>query len=316
MEKFETPPDSPPIIVIDPDDQPMWSSTKTVAPTPSSAIVQLPISNNFHIKGTHMQMIRDNKFDGRISSDPHRHVADFLEINSLFQYGKNQDEEVMLRTFPFSLSREAKTWLNELDEGTITSWNKLREAFISRYFSSTKFRRLLNEIQSFHQLGYETFVDAWLRLKEMIHTYYGHGLTKGTIIQIFYHGLDDPTQGILDAGGIFLYKISNEAFKTLDDKVLLKLDFSGESQNDPNQKVVVSAGGSNIDSYHAILSEMFEALATKIDSEFLTIKKELKEMRDGRRDNHTSQIFMSDDTPMCDSMEANYVHGYHRGYHD
>ncbi|GJS68751.1 hypothetical protein Tco_0683316 [Tanacetum coccineum] len=201
MEKFETPPDSPPIIVIDPDDQPRWPSTKTVAPTPSPAIVQLPISNNFHTK-------------------------------------------------------------------------------------------------------------------EMLRTCYGHGLTKGTIIQIFYHGLDDPTKGILDAGGIFLYKIPNEAFKILDDKVLLKLDFSGESQNDPKQKVVVSAGGSNIDSYHAILSEMFEALATKIDSEFLTIKKELKEMRDNRRDNHTSQIFMSDDTPMCDSMEANYVHGYHRGYHD
>nr|GEZ21390.1 hypothetical protein [Tanacetum cinerariifolium] len=28
MEKFETPPDSPPVIVIDPDDQPMWSSTR------------------------------------------------------------------------------------------------------------------------------------------------------------------------------------------------------------------------------------------------------------------------------------------------
>ncbi|GJY78012.1 hypothetical protein Tco_0483813 [Tanacetum coccineum] len=78
MEKFETPPDSPPITVIDPDDQPMWSSTRTVAPTPSSAIVQRPISDNFQ-------------------------------------------EAVMLRTFPFSLSGEAKTWLNKLNEGTITS---------------------------------------------------------------------------------------------------------------------------------------------------------------------------------------------------
>ncbi|GJS14884.1 hypothetical protein Tco_0409356 [Tanacetum coccineum] len=29
--KFETPPDFPPVIFIDPDDQPMWSSTGTVA---------------------------------------------------------------------------------------------------------------------------------------------------------------------------------------------------------------------------------------------------------------------------------------------
>nr|GEU44261.1 reverse transcriptase domain-containing protein [Tanacetum cinerariifolium] len=120
MEKFETPPDFPPITVIDPDDQPMWSSTRTVAPTPSFAIIQLPIFNNFHIKGTHMQMIRENQFDGRIWSNLHRHVAKFFEISNLFQYGENQKEAVMLKTFPFSLSREAKIWLNELNEGTIT----------------------------------------------------------------------------------------------------------------------------------------------------------------------------------------------------
>ncbi|GKC98552.1 hypothetical protein Tco_1168827, partial [Tanacetum coccineum] len=119
--KFKTIPDSQPITIIDPDDQPMWSSTRTVAPTPSSVIVQIPISSNFRIKGTHMQMIRDNQFDGRIRSDPHRHIADFLEISNLFQYIENQEEAVMLRTFPFSLSGEAKTWLNELDKGTITS---------------------------------------------------------------------------------------------------------------------------------------------------------------------------------------------------
>ncbi|GKC10295.1 reverse transcriptase domain-containing protein [Tanacetum coccineum] len=134
----------------------------------------------------------------------------------------------MLRNFPFSLSEEAKDWLNELDDETITSWNKMRETFISQYFSLAKFKRLLNEIHSFHQLGNETLVESWLRIKEMIHTRYRHGLTKSTIIQVFYHGLEDPTQGILDAGGIFLYNTPNEAFKILEDKVLLKLDFSKE----------------------------------------------------------------------------------------
>nr|GEZ95817.1 reverse transcriptase domain-containing protein [Tanacetum cinerariifolium] len=90
MEKFKIPPHYPPVIVIDPDDQPMWSSTRTIAPTPSSAIIQLPISTNFCVKGTYMQMIRDSQFDGRIPSNPHRHIDDFLEISSLFQYGGNQ----------------------------------------------------------------------------------------------------------------------------------------------------------------------------------------------------------------------------------
>ncbi|GKC99035.1 reverse transcriptase domain-containing protein, partial [Tanacetum coccineum] len=235
-EKVKTPPDSPLITVIDPDDQPMWSSTRIVAPTPSSAIIQLPIHNNFVIKG------------------------------------ENQEEAIKLRTFPFSLSGEAKIWLNELNEGTITAWNEIREAFVSRYFSLVKFKRLLNKIHSFQQLAHETLIDAWLLMIEMLCTCYGHGPTKGTIIQIFYHGLDDPTQGILDTRRIFLYKNPNEAFKILEDKVLLKLDFLKESQNNPNPKTVVSADGSNIISNHEILMEKFEALATKVDTEFLNIR--------------------------------------------
>nr|GEZ30681.1 reverse transcriptase domain-containing protein [Tanacetum cinerariifolium] len=115
----------------------------------------------------------------------------------------------------------------------------MREAFICRYYSPAKFRRLLNETHSFHQLGNETLVEAWICLKEMLHICYGHGLTKGTIVHIFYHGLDGPTQGILDAGGIFLYNTPDEAFQILEDKVLLKLDLSGEFQISP--KTVVSA---------------------------------------------------------------------------
>ncbi|GJT25606.1 reverse transcriptase domain-containing protein [Tanacetum coccineum] len=183
-------------------------------------------------------MTRENQFDGPIRSDPHRHIADFLEISNLFLYGENQKEAVELRTFPFSLSEKAKTWLNELNEGTITSWNEIREDFISRYFSPAKFKRLLNEIHSFHQLAHETFVDAWIRLKEMLLTCYGYGLSKGTIIQIFYHGLDDPTQEILNDGGIFLYNTLNEAFKILEDKVLLKHDFSKDSHIQPHPKTI------------------------------------------------------------------------------
>ncbi|GKD88886.1 hypothetical protein Tco_1364393 [Tanacetum coccineum] len=146
----------------------------------------------------------------------------------------------------------------------------------------------------------------------MLRTCYGHGITKGMIIKIFYRGLDDPTQGILDAGGIFLYNTPNKAFKILEDKVLLKLDFSNDPHMNPEPKTIVSAGGSNLHSYHAILLELFEALATKTDSEFLIIRGELNEMRDGRRDNYASQIYMKDDTPMCEPHEANYTEANER----
>ncbi|GJX65519.1 retrovirus-related pol polyprotein from transposon TNT 1-94 [Tanacetum coccineum] len=78
-----------------------------------------------------MQMIRENQFNGKFRSNPYRHIVNFLEISNLFQYGENQEEAVKLRIFPFSLSGEAKIWLNELNEETITTWGELREAFWS-----------------------------------------------------------------------------------------------------------------------------------------------------------------------------------------
>ncbi|GJS40402.1 hypothetical protein Tco_0565445 [Tanacetum coccineum] len=51
---------------------------------------------------------------------------------------------------------------------------------------------------------------------------------KGNIIKIFYHGLSEITQEVLNAaaGGIFLYKTPNQAYQLLEDKVLLKLDWA------------------------------------------------------------------------------------------
>ncbi|GJU17046.1 reverse transcriptase domain-containing protein [Tanacetum coccineum] len=227
-------------IILDPDDQPMWESAKTVAPTPNSAIVQPNVDDNFVINSTHLNMIRENKFDGYLRADPHDHIREFLAICNMFKYGETQSEAVKLLIFPYSLSDKAKTWFNELNEESITSWEQMRKAFINRFFPPSLFNRLLLEIRNFSQLVCESLTDAWLRLKSMLRKCHGHGLTKGAIIQIFYHGLDEPTQGILDvtAGGIFLYKTPNQAFQFLEDKVLFNLDWSTKSQNKHHQKSI------------------------------------------------------------------------------
>ncbi|GJY70975.1 hypothetical protein Tco_0474678 [Tanacetum coccineum] len=68
---------------------------------------------------------------------------------------------------------------------------------------------------------------------------------RGTIIQIFYHGLDEATQAILNVGGIFLYKTPNEAHWLLDDRVLLKLDWSKDIKAKPIWKTVSFTEGSD-----------------------------------------------------------------------
>nr|GFA00244.1 reverse transcriptase domain-containing protein [Tanacetum cinerariifolium] len=78
-----------------------------------------------------------------------------------------------------------------------------------------------------------TVKDAWLRMKDLLHSFQGHSLGRGTIIQIFYHGLDEAIQAILDAEGIFLYKTPNEAHQLLKDRVLLKLNWYKDMKSTP-----------------------------------------------------------------------------------
>ncbi|GJS87885.1 hypothetical protein Tco_0770521, partial [Tanacetum coccineum] len=96
-------------IILDPDDQPMWESTKTVAPTHNYAIIQLDVDDNFVINSTHLNMIQESIFDGYLRADPHDHIREFLAICDMFKYGETQSEAVKLLIFPFSLCDEAKT---------------------------------------------------------------------------------------------------------------------------------------------------------------------------------------------------------------
>ncbi|GKC05877.1 reverse transcriptase domain-containing protein [Tanacetum coccineum] len=107
---------------------------KTVAPTPNSAIVQIDVDDNFVINSTHLKMILENKFDGYLQAEPHDHNREFLAICNMFKYGETQSEAVKLLIFPFSLCDEAKTWFNELNEDSITSWDQMRKVFINRFF--------------------------------------------------------------------------------------------------------------------------------------------------------------------------------------
>ncbi|GJR36498.1 hypothetical protein Tco_1212182 [Tanacetum coccineum] len=215
------------------DDQPMWGNNQAVTPTPGTAIFAVDLGDNFTVKGHHLSMIKDRQFDRRSRADPHKHIAAFIEVCGKFRYGNTNADDIKLKLFPSSLAGEAKIWFNELSPG-------------------------------FTQQHHESLVDAWLRMKDLLRSCHGHGLGRGTIIQIFYHGLDEPTQAILDAEGIFLYKTPNEAHQLLEDRALLKLDWSKENKTKPLRKTVAFAKSED----HLPLLKKIEALTTRIDSQF------------------------------------------------
>ncbi|GKB30141.1 reverse transcriptase domain-containing protein [Tanacetum coccineum] len=181
------------------DDEPMWAADRVVVLTPGSAITILETANEFAIKGNHLTLIKGNQFNGRTKNDPYKHIHEFLGIYDMFKYRDTKNEVVRLMMFTLSLTEEAKTWLDELNEGTIKTWDELRTAFISRFFPPALFDRLLREIRAFSQHENESLTDAWLRMKEMLQNCHGHNLSKGNIIKIFYHGLNEITQKVLNA---------------------------------------------------------------------------------------------------------------------
>ncbi|GKA84243.1 reverse transcriptase domain-containing protein [Tanacetum coccineum] len=119
------------------DDEPIWAADRVVAPTPSSAITIPKTANEFTIKGNHLNLVKGNQFDGRIKTDPHKQIHEFLGICDMFKYRDTKYEVVRLMMFPLSLTSEAKSWLDELNEGTIKTWDELHIAFISSSNSDT-----------------------------------------------------------------------------------------------------------------------------------------------------------------------------------
>ncbi|GKB07518.1 hypothetical protein Tco_0835802 [Tanacetum coccineum] len=107
------------------DDEPMWSADHVVALTHGSAITNPETTNKFAIKGNNLTLFKGNQFDGRIKTDPHKHIHEFLGICDMFKYRDTKNEAVRLMLFPLSLTGEAKTWLDELNEGTIETWDEL-----------------------------------------------------------------------------------------------------------------------------------------------------------------------------------------------
>ncbi|GJY04626.1 reverse transcriptase domain-containing protein [Tanacetum coccineum] len=91
------------------DDEPMWAADRVVAPTPGSAITIPETANEFSIKGNHVTLVKGNQIDGRIKTDLHKHIHEFLRIFDMFKY--------------IDTENEAKTLLDELNEGTIKTWS-------------------------------------------------------------------------------------------------------------------------------------------------------------------------------------------------
>ncbi|XP_017981021.1 PREDICTED: uncharacterized protein LOC108663040 [Theobroma cacao] len=109
-------------------------------------------ANKFEIKPAYIQMIQSSVQFGKLpNDDPNSHLVNFLEIYDAFKYNRVTDNAIRLRLFSFSLRDKAKSWLNSLPNGSITTLEDLGQKFLAKFFSPTKIAKMRNDITSFIQ---------------------------------------------------------------------------------------------------------------------------------------------------------------------
>ncbi|GJT72588.1 hypothetical protein Tco_1031874 [Tanacetum coccineum] len=135
---------------------------------------------------------------------------------------------------------------------------------------------------------------------------HGHNLSKCNIIKIFYHGLNEITQEVLNSatGGIFLYKTLNRVYQLLEDKVLLKLDWAKnqkqKTKSSLKKTVAFAAEGSSNSNTDQIMARM-DAMTMKMDAQYKDFQYSLKQSN-----------LDDDEIPMSREEEAKFMQTFRR----
>src|SRR5215216_615645 len=201
-----------------------------------------------------------DQFSDTPNEDVASHLNTFVELCDILKKKYVDNDIVKLKLFPFSLRDHAKIWFSSLPHNSIDSWNKCKDAFITKYFPPAKIISLRNQIMNFKQLEHEHVAQSWERMKLMLRNCPTHGLNLWMIIQIFYAGLNFVSRNLFDsvAGGTFMEIILGEATKLLDN---IMANYSQwHTERAPNSK--------NVNSVEEIstLSEKVDALMKLVAS--------------------------------------------------
>ncbi|KAL4290743.1 hypothetical protein GQ457_14G015820 [Hibiscus cannabinus] len=176
-------------------------------------------AEHFELKPVMFNMLNTlGQFGGTPNENARQHVKSFLEICNSFKIHGVSNDVLKLKLFPYSLRDKAKTWLNNLQPGSLQSWTQLCRCFLAKFSYTNMTDHLRNQITSFRQEDDEAMHEAWERFRDLFRRCPMHGLPEWTQVSIFYNSVNTPTRMMLDASanGTLLDKPPRESLEILD----------------------------------------------------------------------------------------------------
>ncbi|KAM1516006.1 hypothetical protein ACFX10_015050 [Malus domestica] len=146
-------------------------------------LASLEKTDEFELKSSLLHHIP--KFHEMSMEDPNKHLKEF-EVVCLSMTPMNVDGSILkMKAFPFSLLEKAKDWLYKLAPGTVTSWDSMKQAFLEKFFPTSRVILLRKRISGIQQNQGETFPTYYERFKTLIASCPQHQMKEELLLPIF-----------------------------------------------------------------------------------------------------------------------------------
>ena len=130
----------------------LWDNVTPGVHSQTPGITIPPVAaHNFKLKLALISMVQQSQFGGSPMEDPNLHLSVFLDVCDTLKINGASTDAIRLRLFPFSLRDKARAWLHSLPPSSISTWDRLTKAFLTRFFPPSKTTSLRNQITSFTQ---------------------------------------------------------------------------------------------------------------------------------------------------------------------
>ena len=95
-----------------------------------------------------ISLVQKKTFNGLAAEIPLDHIENFERVFNFSRANGVPPDYIKCTLFPFYLEGKAARWLDSLSTGTLTTWEQVRAAFLSHFYTKSKTAALRHKISN------------------------------------------------------------------------------------------------------------------------------------------------------------------------